>query len=84
MTFTSTITSKGQITIPKKIRVALGLEPSQKISFYKEKGRVFIEPVPDFLSLEGKFKVERPIKDWKKLRQEVKKAAAKQIIQEAK
>lgn len=35
---TATITSKGQITIPKKIREKLGLKPGDKIEFEVEKG----------------------------------------------
>lgn len=35
---TATITSKGQVTIPKKIREKLGLKPGDKIDFEVEKG----------------------------------------------
>jgi AbrB family looped-hinge helix DNA binding protein len=38
---TATITSKGQVTIPKKIREKLGLKPGDKISFeVNEKGKL--------------------------------------------
>lgn len=32
-TYTSTITSKGQVTIPKQLRDELGLKPSDKVYF---------------------------------------------------
>lgn len=35
---TATITSKGQVTIPKKIRDKLGLKPGDKVDFEVEKG----------------------------------------------
>jgi AbrB family looped-hinge helix DNA binding protein len=36
----TTITSKGQVTIPKAVRDALGLVPGDKIEFWVEGGRV--------------------------------------------
>jgi len=38
----TTITSKGQVTIPKAVRDALGLKPGDKIEFWVEDGRVKI------------------------------------------
>lgn len=38
---TATITSKGQVTIPKKIRDKLGLKPGDKVDFeLNEKGKL--------------------------------------------
>ncbi|MGH2350760.1 MAG: AbrB/MazE/SpoVT family DNA-binding domain-containing protein [Chloroflexota bacterium] len=36
----ATITSKGQITIPKEVRDALGLTPGTQVEFTVEPGRV--------------------------------------------
>lgn len=54
----STITSKGQITVPGKIRKALGLEPGTKVSFWmREDGVVEMQPeMIDLLSLQGSLK----------------------------
>lgn len=39
----STLTSKGQVTIPKPVRELLGLEPGAKVDFeVDQNGRVFI------------------------------------------
>jgi AbrB family looped-hinge helix DNA binding protein len=39
----TTLTRKGQVTIPKKIREALGLEPGSKVDFeVDEQGRIVI------------------------------------------
>ena len=42
---TSTLTSKGQITIPKVVRQALGLEVGTQVVFVLEDNRVLLYPV---------------------------------------
>lgn len=62
---TSTVTSKGQITIPKQIREQLGLKPGDRIDFMRDRaGRVLLKPLrTDFRSLRGIIKspLNRPI-----------------------
>ena len=42
---TATVTSKGQITIPVKVRKALGLKPGTRVDFYpNEDGRYVLYP----------------------------------------
>jgi antitoxin PrlF len=36
------LTSKGQVTIPKKVREKLGVRPGEEISFDEKEGVVFI------------------------------------------
>ncbi|MGH8110742.1 MAG: AbrB/MazE/SpoVT family DNA-binding domain-containing protein [Rhodanobacteraceae bacterium] len=36
------VTSKGQVTIPREIRDALGIVPSSEVEFVREKGRVWL------------------------------------------
>ena len=36
------ITSKGQVTIPREIREALGLVPSSEVEFVRENGHVWL------------------------------------------
>lgn len=52
---TSTVTSKGQITIPRDVRKALGIESGDKVRFnVDDEGRVFFVPVTvDVTSLKG-------------------------------
>lgn len=52
---TSTMTSKGQITIPKEVREAVGLDTGQRVSFLvREDGVVELRPENvDLLSLCG-------------------------------
>lgn len=41
----ATITSKGQITIPKSVREHLGVKPGDRVDFVvEESGRVVVEP----------------------------------------
>jgi AbrB family looped-hinge helix DNA binding protein len=50
-----TLTSKGQITLPKEVRDRLGLEAGSRIDFVIEpSGRVMLRPMSqDFRSLRG-------------------------------
>jgi AbrB family looped-hinge helix DNA binding protein len=43
----STVSSKGQIVIPKEIRDKLGIKPKQKVLLKVVKGHAVIEPLPD-------------------------------------
>jgi AbrB family looped-hinge helix DNA binding protein len=38
----ATVTSKGQITLPKEVRDALGLRPGSKVQFEIQRGRVVL------------------------------------------
>jgi len=49
----STVTSKGQVTIPKKIRSFLNIEPNDKIDFSIENGQVTIRPLRTLKNLRG-------------------------------
>jgi len=70
MTYTATITQKGQITIPVNIRNALGLGTSSKLIFSIEEEKIVAHPVKgDLLSLYGSLKTrgKKPT-DSKKIR----------------
>jgi antitoxin PrlF len=58
---TSTLTSKGQITIPKEIRDQVQLRIGQRVQFdVDSKGRVVLTPrVHDILSLKGMIRTRR-------------------------
>jgi AbrB family looped-hinge helix DNA binding protein len=45
MNRSSTISSKGQITVPQEIRKRLGLEPGDRVEFVVEEGRTVMRPV---------------------------------------
>ena len=60
MQFTSSVTQKGQATIPAAIRRKLGIKPNSKIIFeINNKEEVSIKPVVDFFSLKGSVKTNK-------------------------
>ena len=58
---TATVTSKGQVTIPKEIRDALGVTAGDKIIFRrKDSGEIVVEAATiDLMSLAGMLKPKR-------------------------
>ena len=52
----STLTSKGQTTIPKEIRRLLGLKENDRILYEVEHGKVAIKPAPSVHELYAVFK----------------------------
>jgi AbrB family looped-hinge helix DNA binding protein len=51
------VSSKGQITVPKVVRDALGVKEGDEIMFRVEGNRAVLARTPDFLSLAGTIKV---------------------------
>lgn len=83
MDYVSSMTSKGQVTIPVEIRKALGLKPRDKVAFRVENGTVRIEPTGvSVMDSAGKFKV-RGFKNMKQLRQETAERLAERTLKRA-
>ena len=53
---TSTMTQKGQVTIPLFIRQKLAFAPGEKVSFFLDENRVGLRKVADFFSFRGSIK----------------------------
>ena len=72
MIYTSTMTSKGQVVIPKAVREAMKLAPNQRVQVSKRieggKAVAVVESVPDIRELAGKFKPKRKVIDPVKIR----------------
>lgn len=62
MQLITTITQKGQITIPKSLRDQFGMEAFSKVHVEADKGGIKITPSFDILDLAGKFKPVDPKK----------------------
>ncbi|MGI8779131.1 MAG: AbrB/MazE/SpoVT family DNA-binding domain-containing protein [Solirubrobacteraceae bacterium] len=45
------LTSKGQVTIPKRVRDALDLQTGDEVVFRVERSRALVAKTPDFLGL---------------------------------
>lgn len=70
------LTSKGQITIPKSVRIQLGLKPGKSVLFISEGREVTMIP-----------KVKEPLKELEKIREEsplFTEAEIKEMIKEGK
>lgn len=51
------LSSKGQLTVPKAVRDALGLSEGDEVVFRVEGNRAVLARTADFLSLAGSFRV---------------------------
>lgn len=73
----STLTSKGQTTIPKDIRDALGLKPSDELKFtLLSDGTVIMRAKRrDIADLAGAWKLPEPMAKTGSVKQAVKRAA---------
>lgn len=64
MTYSVSITSQGQISIPAGLRRKLGLDKGGRAIVSEENGKVIIEPVTDLLKLKGSLKSnKRPLSE---------------------
>lgn len=54
----STVTTKGQVTIPKPIRDALGIGPNDRIAFIREGERVLLQPLKTLKNFRGAVKAK--------------------------
>jgi AbrB family looped-hinge helix DNA binding protein len=76
----STITSKGQLTLPKEIRERLGVRQGDRVEFRTDpSGRVWVEPATqDLMKLRGMFgPVERP-RTQEELDEAIRRGAARE------
>jgi len=81
MTISATITSKGQVTIPKPIRDLLGLAQNDLLVFsVKKPQQVIVTPIKtDILSLKGALKVKKytPLSE---VRKKIQKDLGKKVL----
>ncbi|OGK37771.1 hypothetical protein A3F03_01645 [Candidatus Roizmanbacteria bacterium RIFCSPHIGHO2_12_FULL_41_11] len=75
MTYTVSITSQGQLSIPVSIRRILDLDKTKKALLSLEKGRVIIEPVKDLLELGGSLKTTKKALSNQQLHEFVEQSA---------
>lgn len=79
------VTSKGQITIPKPVREALGLEKSTLVEFEVRDGEAVMRPVcRGFMDLFASIAPHSRPEDWHRIREQVMGEVAKEIVEEMK
>ena len=78
----STITSKGQVTIPKEIRDKFHLKAHDRLLFKPEADRIIIKPMTGtILDIKGAFPIKAKI-SFEKLRAKMEKEIARKTIRE--
>lgn len=79
----STITQKGQTTIPAKIRKILNLKPGDTLKYELEEGRVILKPVRgSILDVAGSIRPKKYPEDFKKVREKTKKAMVRRVARD--
>lgn len=74
------LTSKGQVTVPKPVRDALGLEAGDRLVFRVEADRAIIAKTPDLLELAGSVEVpaEKRGVPWEEVQRQAIRAWAQE------
>jgi len=81
----TTMTKKGQITIPKEIRDVLGLKEHDRLAFALKEGEITMRPIRgSILDLKGSVKPKRKPEDFDRVRAETMLTRAKKAAQEVK
>ena len=77
------LTSKGQMTIPREVRKALHLKPSEKIVIVVEGDHAVLKPLRGtLLDIGGSVRIsdnEKPV-DFQKVRSEVRKQVGRKAV----
>jgi AbrB family looped-hinge helix DNA binding protein len=78
MDLAAKVTSKGQITIPKEVREALGIAAGDQIVFRVEQHRAMLAKTPDLLELAGTVEVPAGKRGvaWDEVRRSTRRARA--------
>jgi antitoxin PrlF len=74
------LTSKGQITLPKRVRDALGLATGDRVVFRIEGARAVLARTPDLLEMAGTVEIPpgREGADWEDVRRAAQRAWARE------
>jgi len=80
---TSTITVKGQVTLPKEIREYLRVQKGDKVVFLKKGEDVIVRPAKqNILNFRGAVKTGKAIKDLMGVRKKVMEEVARRVALE--
>jgi AbrB family looped-hinge helix DNA binding protein len=82
MDVSAKVTSKGQVTIPKDVRTALGLSEGDRVLFRVVDGRALLARTPDLLELAGSIRVPADVRDlsWGEVRSRAWAARAQRVV----
>ena len=77
----STVTTKGQVTIPKRIRDRLDIKPNDRVDFFVEGERAILVPVRPLSELRGAVSAQ-PGSTIRSERRKAKRGVAKRVREE--
>ena len=80
---TTSLTKKGQVTIPKDVREALSLKEKDKVLIRVEGERAVIEKVPSLLDMRGSVEVPADVKglSWKEIERRAHREQALRVAE---
>ncbi|HLG07272.1 MAG TPA: AbrB/MazE/SpoVT family DNA-binding domain-containing protein [Gaiellaceae bacterium] len=75
------VTSKGQITLPKAVRDALGLQPGDSVLFRVENGHALLARTPNLLELAGSIPVPPDVRglSWEEIMERMRQARGERL-----
>ena len=78
----TTVTSKGQVTIPVEVRRLLGIAPRTKVAFIVEDSQVRLAPASSIVErTAGSLKSRKTLKSARQLRQAAEQAIADEVVE---
>ncbi len=77
----TTLTKKGQATIPKRIREYLGIKPNDKIEFEIRKNMVVIKPALSLDSNFGRVKPKKKPENFAEMRKFFEREVSKKTVE---
>jgi len=78
----TSITKKGQVTIPKRIREYLGVKTKDKLEFKIEKGKVIVQPATSLEANFGRVRPQQKPENFMKIRKSFEEGIAKEVSKE--
>jgi antitoxin PrlF len=79
----STLTDKGQTTVPAEVREALKIKPRQQLAWeIQDNGSVVVRPQPSALDLFGSLKPAKPFPGLKEEKEATRRTVAEQASKE--
>jgi AbrB family looped-hinge helix DNA binding protein len=81
MDMSAKVTSKGQVTLPKAVRDALGVAPGDRLLFRVVDGHALVARTPDLLELAGSISVPPDVRglSWEEIMERMRRARAERL-----
>jgi AbrB family looped-hinge helix DNA binding protein len=76
------VTTKGQVTIPKKIRDVLRIQPNDRIDFERDGGKIIMVPIKTLQDFRGAVRTKSKSGNFEADRSRAKAAVAKRVVKE--